>query len=62
MPLFDLHVHTVRGSSDSNLTPTELIDSARAIGLDERTGFLEVGDPAEFVFFELDDAGDLRVL
>ena len=34
MPLFDLHVHTVRGSSDSNLTPRELIDSARAIGLD----------------------------
>ena len=34
MPLFDLHVHTVRGSSDSNLTPQQLIDSAKAIGLD----------------------------
>lgn len=34
MPLFDLHVHTVIGSSDSNLTPRQLIDSARAIGLD----------------------------
>lgn len=38
------------------------VNAARAIGLDERSGFLEVGDPTEFVFFELDDAGDLRVL
>jgi len=38
------------------------VNAARAIGLDERSGFLEVGDPAEFVFFERDDAGDLRVL
>ena len=34
LALFDLHVHTVRGSSDSSLTPQELIKSARAIGLD----------------------------
>ena len=34
MALFDLHVHTVRGSSDSNLTPKQLIESATAIGLD----------------------------
>ena len=34
MALFDLHVHTVRGSSDSSLTPQELVKSARAIGLD----------------------------
>ena len=38
------------------------VNAARAIGLAERCGFLEVGDPAEFVFFELDDAGDLQVL
>ncbi len=34
MPIFDLHVHTVRGSSDSSLTPEQLISEARRIGLD----------------------------
>ena len=34
MAVFDLHVHTVKGSSDSNLTPQELIREARRIGLD----------------------------
>ena len=34
MAVFDLHVHTVRGSSDSNLTPQELIKEAHRIGLD----------------------------
>ena len=34
MSLFDLHVHTVRGSSDSSLTPEQLIEEARRIGLD----------------------------
>ena len=33
MGLFDLHVHTVRGSSDSSLTPQQLIDEAERIGL-----------------------------
>ena len=34
MAVFDLHVHTVRGSSDSSLTPEQLIEEARRIGLD----------------------------
>ena len=34
MSVFDLHVHTVRGSSDSSLTPEQLISEARRIGLD----------------------------
>ena len=34
MSVFDLHVHTVRGSSDSSLTPEQLIEKARRIGLD----------------------------
>ena len=34
MSVFDLHVHTVRGSSDSSLTPEQLIERARRIGLD----------------------------
>ena len=32
--IFDLHVHTVRGSSDSSLTPEQLIEEAGRIGLD----------------------------
>ena len=31
---FDLHVHTTRGSSDSNLSPQELVSEADRIGLD----------------------------
>ena len=34
MSVFDLHVHTVRGSSDSGLTPDQLIEQARLVGLD----------------------------
>ena len=34
MPIFDLHVHTTKGSSDSGLTPEELIVEAQRIGLD----------------------------
>ena len=34
MSVFDLHVHTTRGSSDSGLTPEQLIDRALEIGLD----------------------------
>lgn len=34
MSVFDLHVHTVRGSSDSSLTPEQLIEEAQRIGLD----------------------------
>ena len=34
MAIFDLHVHTVRGSSDSSLTPEQLIEQARLTGLD----------------------------
>ena len=34
MSVFDLHVHTVRGSSDSSLAPEELIREAARIGLD----------------------------
>lgn len=34
MSVFDLHVHTVRGSSDSSLTPQQLVEKARSIGLD----------------------------
>ena len=34
MAVFDLHVHTVRGSSGSSLTPEQLTAGARAIGLD----------------------------
>ncbi|MFZ2062947.1 MAG: PHP domain-containing protein, partial [Candidatus Binatus sp.] len=29
----DLHLHTNRGSSDSNLAPKDLVDRARAIGI-----------------------------
>ncbi|MBI4233149.1 MAG: PHP domain-containing protein [Chloroflexi bacterium] len=31
--VFDLHVHTVRGSSDSSLTPQALVEEARRLGL-----------------------------
>ena len=34
MAVFDLHVHTTRGSSDSSLTPEQLIEEAGRIGLD----------------------------
>jgi predicted metal-dependent phosphoesterase TrpH len=34
LAVFDLHVHTVRGSSDSSLTPQQLIEEAIRIGLD----------------------------
>ncbi len=34
MAVFDLHLHTVRGSSDSGLTPEQLIQEAQRIGLD----------------------------
>jgi len=34
MSVFDLHVHTLRGSSDSSLAPEELIRDAARIGLD----------------------------
>ncbi len=34
MSVFDLHLHTVRGSSDSSLTPDQLIQEAQRIGLD----------------------------
>ena len=34
MSVFDLHVHTVRGSSDSGLTPGQLIEQALRVGLD----------------------------
>ncbi len=34
MAVFDLHLHTVRGSSDSSLTPAQLIEEAHRIGLD----------------------------
>jgi predicted metal-dependent phosphoesterase TrpH len=32
--IVDLHVHTVKGASDSSLTPEQLIEEARRIGLD----------------------------
>ena len=34
MTVFDLHVHTTRGSSDSSLTPDQLIERALEVGLD----------------------------
>ena len=34
MAVFDLHVHTTRGSSDSSLTPLQLLERARELGLD----------------------------
>ena len=34
MAVFDLHVHTVRGSSDSSLTPDQLIEQAVRLKLD----------------------------
>ena len=34
MAIFDLHLHTVRGSSDSGLATEQLISEARRIGLD----------------------------
>ena len=34
MSVFDLHVHTANGSSDSSLTPDDLVREARDIGLD----------------------------
>jgi predicted metal-dependent phosphoesterase TrpH len=50
----DLHLHTNRGSSDSNMTPAELIDRARTIGIgavcitehDNMWDLHEVGDSA----------------
>lgn len=34
MPFFfDLHVHTVKGSSDSGLSPAELVEEAKRVGL-----------------------------
>jgi predicted metal-dependent phosphoesterase TrpH len=32
--IVDMHVHTVKGASDSSLTPEQLIEEARRIGLD----------------------------
>jgi hypothetical protein len=32
--IVDMHVHTVKGGSDSSLTPEQLIEEARRIGLD----------------------------
>ena len=34
MSVFDLHVHTVKGSSDSGLTPEQLIEHALRVNLD----------------------------
>lgn len=34
MTVFDLHVHTTKGSSDSSLTPKQLLDRALALDLD----------------------------
>ena len=34
MAVFDMHLHTVRGSSDSGLSPAQLIEEAQRIGLD----------------------------
>ena len=34
MAVFDLHIHTVKGSSDSSLPPEQLIEEAQRIGLD----------------------------
>ena len=34
MAVFDLHVHTTRGSSDSSLTPEQLLERALELGLD----------------------------
>ena len=31
--LFDLHVHTIKGSPDSGLTPQEMVDDARRLGI-----------------------------
>ena len=33
MAVFDLHVHTIRGSSDSSLTPEQLVSKATHLGL-----------------------------
>src|SRR3989304_2234446 len=32
-PIVDMHVHTVRGAADSSLTPDQLIEEAKRIGL-----------------------------
>ena len=32
--IVDMHVHTVKGASDSSLTPQQLVEEARRIGLD----------------------------
>ncbi len=32
--IIDMHVHTVRGASDSSLTPEQLVEEAQRIGLD----------------------------
>ena len=34
MSVFDLHVHTVKGSSDSSLSPEDLVREALRLGLD----------------------------
>lgn len=38
------------------------VNAARAIGLDERTGFLELGDPDDFVFIECDRTRAVHVI
>ena len=52
MAVFDLHLHTVRGSSDSSLLPEQLIEEAQRIGLDgicltEHTGGWETREIEE---------------
>lgn len=47
--IFDMHLHTTRGGSDSSLTPKEMVDHALRLGLDgvcvvEHTG---LWDPSE---------------
>jgi predicted metal-dependent phosphoesterase TrpH len=32
--IIDMHLHTVKGASDSSLTPQQLVEEAHRIGLD----------------------------
>ena len=49
MAVFDLHIHTTRGSSDSSLAPEDLARQASDLGLDgvcltEHSGGWEQGE------------------
>ena len=49
------------GISVEQATRMASVNAAQAIALDERSGFLKQGDPAELVLFTLSETGALGI-